>query len=65
MQRLSCIFWANLTSFSLQILFEYVRRGGGYEAVPWSAALLGPAAAPVADRAGAQGWRWRDAQAAG
>jgi hypothetical protein len=38
------------------------RRGGGWEAAARSAALLGPAAPAVAERARAQGWCWRDAQ---
>ena len=38
--------------------------GGAYEAVGRSAALLGTAAAAVAERAAAQGWCWRAAQAA-
>jgi hypothetical protein len=41
------------------------RRGGGWEAAARSAALHGPAAVAVAERARAQGWCWRDAQEVG
>jgi hypothetical protein len=46
-----------------EILFDHVRRGGCYAAVPRSAALLGLPDAAVAERAGAEGWCWREAQA--
>ena len=46
-----------------EILFDHVRRGGCYAAVPRSAALLGLPDAAVAERARSEGWCWREAQA--
>ena len=47
---------------SSEIMFNYVRHGAGYEAVPRSAVLGIATAVALARRASAQGWSWRNSQ---